>query len=124
MLSYSAVIPHRLKSEVNALDGAEMILSYLQAHPQSAELVNRGYQNVVAFRLPDQVIFPQQAALFPDDRLNAFRLADDFIRHHRRLVNWLAELINPDEPTTPAAIWLTLSHVTATGVLFIEVSFE
>jgi hypothetical protein len=103
---------------------AQMLLTYLHTHPTAYHRIPRGEQNVVAFRLPETVIFPYQHQLFPDDRLDATRLDDDFIPTHPELVTWLAALLDPDEPPVPQSIWLTLSHVTAANANFIEISFE
>ncbi|MFD1430458.1 hypothetical protein [Lacticaseibacillus mingshuiensis] len=100
------------------------VLEYLHTHPQQVTLIRRGYSNVIAFALSDQVIFPCQAELFPEERLNAFRLPDDFIVSNQKLVRWLAELIAPDDPQVPEEIWMTTSHISGSGHLFIEVSFE
>ncbi|WP_461213385.1 hypothetical protein [Lacticaseibacillus sp. GG6-2] len=103
---------------------AQMLLNYLQTHPMSYQPVARGLQNVVAFRMPDTVIFPYQAQVFPDNRLEATRLDADFIAANPELVRWLANQIDPDEPPVPSELWLTLSHATDLNENFIEVSFE
>ncbi|MFD1484891.1 hypothetical protein ACFQ5J_06585 [Lacticaseibacillus baoqingensis] len=103
---------------------AQMLLTYLQTHPTAYHRIPREAQNVVAFRLPDTVIFPYQQQLFPNDRLEATRVDDDFIQQEPALIAWLANLIDPDEPPVPQSLWLTLSHVTQAHANFIEVSFE
>lgn len=103
---------------------AQMILDYLHTHPTSYAKVARGLQNVVAFRLPDTIIFPYQHHLFPDERLEATRMEDGFIQAHPALVQWLAKQIDEDEPPVPNELWLTLSHVSKLGLNFVEVSFE
>ncbi|WP_179395713.1 hypothetical protein [Lacticaseibacillus absianus] len=100
---------------------AQMLLAYLHSHPSSYTLLNTGYQNVVTFALPDTLIFPGQAALFPPDRLNAFRVDADLLGHHRALVHWLATLAPAASPQ-PHALWLTLgqsprAHLIGRGLL-------
>lgn len=103
---------------------ATQVLTYIKTHPQQTTIIRRGYQNTISFRLKDTLIFPGLHEWFPENRLNAFPLAEDFIPHHRQLVHWLAKQIDPDEPPEPKALWLTLSHVTTAHFLYIEVSFE
>lgn len=103
---------------------APMLLKYLHTHPGTYQTVSRGLQNVVAFTLPDTIIFPYVHQVFPDDRLEATRLDDDFIVDYPELVTWMAQLIDPDEPPTPTELWLTASHITDAKRNFIEVSFE
>ncbi len=103
---------------------APMLLTYLHTHPNVYQPVARGLQNVVAFRLPDTIIFPYQHQVFPDDRLEATRLDDDFIPNHPELISWLAQQIDPDEPPVPQELWITLCHITEAEQNFIEVSFE
>jgi len=63
--------------------------------------------------------------MFPDDRLSVVRMAAWFVPDNLDLIDWLANLINPDEPlATPEEVWLTSSHLTQRGKLLIEVSFE
>ncbi|WP_461224405.1 hypothetical protein [Lacticaseibacillus suihuaensis] len=103
---------------------AEMVLTYLHSHPENRRELDQGYQNVVAFALPDTVIFPYQASVFPPDQLNAFRVDDAFLKQQGNLVAWLGSRLDPDEPPVPDTLWLTLSHVTAAHQLLIEASFE
>ena len=103
---------------------AQMLLDYLHTHPTSHQAVARGLQNVVAFRMPDTVIFPHQNHLFPDNRLEATRLDETFIATNPELVAWLAAQIDSDEEWQPSELWLTLAHITAHNENFIEVSFE
>lgn len=103
---------------------AQLLLNYLHTHPTTYHPVARGLENVVAFRLPDTVIFPYQAQFFPDNRLEATRLDDDFIPNHPELVRWLAAQIDPDDPPVPSELWLTLGHITSMNQNFIEISFE
>ena len=106
------------------MDLATQVLTYIKTHPQQTTIIRRGYQNTIGFRLKDTLIFPDLHEWVPENRLNAFPLASEFLSHHRRLVHWLAEVIDPDEPPEPKAIWLTFSHVTAAKFLYVEVSFE
>ncbi|WP_225047553.1 hypothetical protein [Lacticaseibacillus kribbianus] len=103
---------------------AEMVLTYLHSHPENRRDIAQGYQNVVAFALPDNVLFPYGAEVFPADQLNAFRVPDEFLTEQANLVAWLGSKLDPDEPPVPTELWLTLSHVTAASELYIEASFE
>ncbi|WP_125706385.1 hypothetical protein [Lacticaseibacillus daqingensis] len=103
---------------------APLLIAYLQSHPKSYTLVRRGYLNAISFSLPDTLIFPYHQNFFPLDRLNAFRVEDEFLVQHKALVRWLAELIDPDQPPVPSEIWLTLSHIGQSQTLLVEVSFE
>ncbi|MFD1393919.1 hypothetical protein ACFQ3L_10110 [Lacticaseibacillus jixianensis] len=106
------------------MDLATQVLTYIKDHPQQTTVIRRGYQNTISFRLKDTLIFPGLHEWFPENRLNAFKLADSFISHHRRLVRWLGEVIDPDDPPEPTELWLTFSHVTDANFLYVEVSFE
>lgn len=124
MVSYSAVILLGPQTEVAGLDLATQVLTYIKTHPQQTTVIRRGYQNTISFRLADTLIFPGLHEWFPENRLNAFKLDEDFIPHHRRIVKWLGEVIDPDDPPVPTEIWLTFSHVTDANFLYVEVSFE
>ena len=102
-----------------------LLLQYLHDHPHSYQFTRRDYQNVAAFIVDDTLVMPSQHVLFPDDRLSVVRMAAWFVPDNPALIDWLAALIDPENPLpTPDEVWLTSSHLTQQNKLLIEVSFE
>ncbi|MHA3065840.1 hypothetical protein [Lacticaseibacillus saniviri] len=103
---------------------AVILLNYLKAHPNLTTRETERYQNTVTFAVSDNLILPQQADLFPDDKLAVVRLAHWFLTDQPELMAWLGNLIDPDQVFDPDSVWLTTAHLTQRKQLYIEISFE
>lgn len=104
-------------------DSIYNVLSKIKRHPDLVIASNDQYANTLSLIMPDSMKISDAEFYFPDNNLMVNRLSPNFVSQNGDLLDYFYQLTAKQIPDYHD-VWVTSSHVTASGRYLIELSFE
>lgn len=104
-------------------DSIFYVLSYLKRHPEAFYFAKNKYDNVVQIFVNDDLQIADADIYFPKNRLMVNRLQEDFLAQHGGLLDYFWEQ-SGHQAVGYHEVWATSSHLVASKVFLIELSYE